>query len=102
MAGLDLPSRAIREQIASAINLVFQQSRLSDGSRRVTHVAEITGREGEVFTIADIFLFKQTGITPDGKVQGQFVPTGVIPKFIEGLSRRGIKVPREIFLHQTA
>ncbi len=102
MAGLDLPARAIREQIASAIDLVFQQSRLSDGSRRVTHIAEITGREGEVFTIADIFLFKQTGITPDGKVQGQFVPTGVIPKFIEGLSRRGIKVPREIFLHQTA
>jgi septum site-determining protein MinD len=102
MAGLDLPARAIREQIASAINLVFQQSRLSDGSRRVTHVAEITGREGEVFTIADIFLFKQTGITPEGKVQGQFVPTGVIPKFVEGLSRRGIKVPREIFLHQTA
>jgi septum site-determining protein MinD len=102
MAGLDLPSRAIREQIASAIDLVFQQSRLSDGSRRVTHIAEITGREGEVFTIADIFLFKQTGITPEGKVQGQFVPTGVIPKFIEGLQRRGIKVPREIFLHQTA
>ncbi len=102
MAGLDLPARAIREQIASAIDLVFQQSRLSDGSRRVTHISEITGREGEVFTIADIFLFKQTGITPDGKVQGQFAPTGVIPKFIEGLSRRGIKVPREIFLHQTA
>ncbi|HLE71000.1 MAG TPA: ATPase, T2SS/T4P/T4SS family [Vicinamibacteria bacterium] len=102
MAGLDLPARAIREQIASAIDLVFQQSRLSDGTRRVTHVAEITGREGEVFTLADIFLFKQTGITPEGKVQGQFAPTGVIPKFIEGLSRRGIKVPREIFLHQTA
>jgi septum site-determining protein MinD len=102
MAGLDLPARAIREQIASAVNLVIQQSRLSDGSRRVTHVAEITGREGEVFTLADIFLFKQTGITPEGKVQGQFVPTGVIPTFIEGLSRRGIKVPREIFLHQTA
>jgi septum site-determining protein MinD len=102
MAGLDLPARAIREQIASAIDLVFQQSRLSDGSRRVTHISEITGREGEVFTLADIFLFKQTGITPEGKVQGQFAPTGVIPKFIEGLSRRGIKVPREIFLHQTA
>jgi septum site-determining protein MinD len=102
MAGLDLPARAIREQIASAVDIVVQQTRLSDGSRRVTHVAEITGREGEVFTIADIFLFKQTGLTPEGKVQGQFVPTGVIPKFIEGLSRRGIKVPREIFLHQTA
>ena len=102
MAGLDLPSRAIREQIGSAVNLVFQQSRLSDGSRRVTHVAEVTGREGDVFTIGDIFLFKQTGISPDGKVQGQFVPTGVIPKFIDSLQRRGIKVPREIFLHQTA
>ncbi len=102
MAGLDLPSRAIREQIGSAVDLVFQQSRLSDGSRRVTHVAEVTGREGDVFTMGDIFLFKQTGIAPDGKVQGQFVPTGVIPKFIDSLQRRGIKVPREIFLHQTA
>ncbi|GMR23053.1 MAG: hypothetical protein BMS9Abin37_1447 [Acidobacteriota bacterium] len=102
MAGLDLPSRAIREQISSAVNLVFQQTRLSDGSRRVTHVAEVTGREGDVFTMGDIFLFKQTGLAHDGKVQGQFVPTGVIPKFIDDLQRRGIKVPREIFLHQTA
>jgi septum site-determining protein MinD len=102
MAGLDLPSRAIREQIASAVDIVVQQTRLSDGSRRVTHVSEITGREGEVFTLLDIFLFKQTGVSPEGKVLGQFVPTGAIPKFIEGLSRRGIKVPREIFLHQTA
>jgi pilus assembly protein CpaF len=102
MAGLDLPSRAIREQIASAINLVFQQTRLADGSRRVTHVTEVTGREGDVFTLADIFLFKQTGISPEGKVQGQFVPTGLIPSFVETLQRRGIKVPREIFLHQTA
>jgi pilus assembly protein CpaF len=102
MAGLDLPARAIREQIASAVNLIFQQTRLSDGSRRVTHVAEVTGREGEVFTMSDIFLFKQTGLSPEGKVQGQFVPTGVIPKFVETLQRRGIKVPREIFLHQTA
>ncbi len=102
MAGLDLPSRAIREQISSAIDLVFQQTRLSDGSRRVTHVAELTGREGDVFTMGDIFLFKQTGLAPDGKVLGQFVPTGVIPKFIEGLQHRGIKVPREIFLYQTA
>jgi pilus assembly protein CpaF len=102
MAGLDLPSRAIREQIASAVHLVFQQTRLSDGSRRVTHVSEVTGREGDVFTMADIFLFKQTGLTPENKVLGQFVPTGMIPKFIETLGRRGIKVPREIFLHQTA
>ena len=102
MAGLDLPSRAIREQIASAVNVIVQQTRLSDGSRRVTHVSEVTGREGEVFTMSDIFLFKQTGLTAEGKVEGQFVPTGMIPKFVEGLQRRGIKVPREIFLHQTA
>jgi len=102
MSGLDLPSRAIREQIASAVNLVIQQTRLSDGSRRVTHVAEVTGREGDVFTMGDIFLFKQTGISPEGKVQGQFVPTGVIPKFVDQLQRRGVKIPREIFLHQTA
>jgi septum site-determining protein MinD len=102
MAGLDLPAKAIRNQIASAVDLVIQQSRAPDGSRRVTHVSEVTGMEGEVFTMSDIFLFKQTGTSPQGRVQGQFVPTGVIPKFIESLRERGILVPREIFLHQTA
>jgi pilus assembly protein CpaF len=102
MAGLDLPSRAIRDQIASAINLVVQQSRLQDGSRRITHITEVTGQEGNVFTSADVFVFQQTGLAPDGKVYGQFVPTGYVPAFVDSLSRRGIKVPREIFLHQTA
>jgi pilus assembly protein CpaF len=102
MAGLDLPSRAIRDQIGSAINLIVQQSRLQDGSRRITHITEVTGQEGEVFTTADIFLFRQTGMAPDGKIYGQFVPTGYVPGFIDTLSKRGIKVPREIFLHQTA
>ena len=102
MAGLELPSRAIRDQIAAAVNLIVQQSRLQDGSRRITHITEVTGQEGSVFTTADVFLFKQTGLAPDGKVYGQFVPTGYVPAFVDTLSRRGIKVPREIFLHQTA
>jgi septum site-determining protein MinD len=102
MAGLDLPSRAIRDQIGSAINLIVQQSRLQDGSRRITHITEVTGQEGDVFTTADVFVFRQTGIAPDGKIYGQYVPTGYVPGFIDTLSKRGIKVPREIFLHQTA
>jgi pilus assembly protein CpaF len=102
MSGLDLPSRAIRDQIGSAINIIVQQSRLQDGSRRITHITEVTGQEGEVFTTADIFVFRQTGMAPDGKIYGQFVPTGYVPGFIDTLSKRGIKVPREIFLHQTA
>jgi len=102
MAGLDLPSRAIRDQIASAVNLIVQQSRLQDGSRRVTHITEVTGQENGVFTSADVFVFKQSGMAPDGKIYGQFVPTGYIPAFVDNLARRGVKVPREIFLHQTA
>ena len=102
MAGLELPSRAIRDQIAAAVNLVVQQSRLQDGTRRVTHISEVTGQDATNFTISDIFVFKQSGMAPDGKIVGQFVPTGYVPPFIETLSRRGLKVPREIFLHQTA
>jgi septum site-determining protein MinD len=102
MAGLELPSRAIRDQISSAVNLIVQQSRLQDGSRRVTFITEVTGQENGVFTTADVFVFRQTGLAPDGKVYGQFVPTGYIPAFVDTLARRGVKVPREIFLHQTA
>jgi len=102
MAGLDLPSKAIRDQISSAVHLIVQQTRLVDGGRKVTYISEVTGMEGNVFTMSDIFLFKQTGISPEGRVLGQFVPTGVVPKFVENLQRRGIQVPREIFLHQTA
>ncbi len=102
MSGLDLPSRAIRDQISSAINLIVQQARLQDGTRRITHITEVVGMEGNTFTTADVFLFRQTGLSPDGKVYGQFVPTGYVPAFIDAIARRGIKVPREIFLHQTA
>jgi len=102
MAGLDLPSKAIRDQIASAIQIVVQQSRLADGSRKITHISEVTGQEGNIFTMSDIFIYKQTGMSPDGKVLGQFVPTGIVPKFVEKLQQRGIIIPREIFLIQTA
>jgi Flp pilus assembly CpaF family ATPase len=102
MAGLELPSRAIRDQIASAVNLVVQQSRLQDGSRRITHVTEITGQSDGEFNVIDVFVFRQTGLGADGRITGQFVPTGHVPQFIETLGHRGIKVAREIFLHQTA
>ena len=102
MSGLELPARAIRDQIASAIQIVIQQSRLQDGSRRITHITALTGQEENVFTTADIFVFQQLGLSPDGKVQGRYVPTGFVPPFIEGLARRGFKVPREIFLPQSA
>jgi pilus assembly protein CpaF len=102
MSGLELPARAIRDQIASAIQIIVQQSRLQDGSRRVTHITALTGQEEGVFTTADIFVFQQLGLAPDGRVQGRFVPTGFVPPFVEGLARRGIKVPREIFLPQSA
>jgi pilus assembly protein CpaF len=101
MAGLDLPSRAIRDQIASAVQLVVQQSRMPDGSRRITYVTEICGQEGGQFVARDVFRFEQTGIAPDGKVVGQFRPTGHVPAFIKLLPNRGIQVPDEIFLHQT-
>jgi pilus assembly protein CpaF len=101
MSGLDLPARAIRDQIASAVQLVVQQSRMQDGSRRITYVTEICGQEGTEFITRDVFRFEQTGLSPDGKVQGQFRPTGHVPAFVKNLPNFGIQVPEEIFLHQT-
>jgi septum site-determining protein MinD len=102
MSGLDLPARAIRDQISSAVHLILQQARLPDGSRRITHITEVMGLAERGFEVADIFVFKQSGLTPEGKVVGQFVPTGHVPRFVDLLSRRGLALPREIFLHQTA
>ena len=99
-AGLDLPSRAIREQIAGAINMIVQQTRLSDGSRKITYITEVTGMEGQVITMQDIFTYKQTGVDERGKVVGKFVATGFIPRFVEGLQARGIKLPKGIFREQ--
>ena len=96
-AGLDLPSRAIREQVASAVNLIVQQSRLSDGSRRIMQISEVTGMEGQTITLQDIFVFRQTGIGEDGKVQGRFVSTGFVPRFVHDLEAKGIRLPKGIF-----
>ncbi len=101
MSGLDLPARAIRDQIGAAVNMVVQQSRLQDGSRRITHVTELAGYLNGEFQMRDVFLYKQSGVGPDGVVTGHFVPTGYVPEFIDRFTRRGIHVPREIFLPQT-
>jgi len=95
-AGLDLPSRAIREQMASAIHIIVQQSRLSDGSRKITQVSEVTGMEGNVITLQDIFIYKQEGFA-DGKVQGRYMATGFVPRFVQTLQARGIALPRGLF-----
>lgn len=97
MAGMDLPAKAIREQIASAVNIVVQQSRLSDGSRKVTSITEIVGMQGDVVTMQEIFAYKRTGMTKDRKVVGKYVATGFIPKFVDELAEQGIKIPRGIF-----
>lgn len=97
MSGLDLPIRAIREQISSAVHIIIQQSRFPDGSRRVTHVTEVTGMEGEMIQLQDIFLFKQDGYGEDGKIRGRFYATGAIPELYQSLSERGIPVDLSIF-----
>ncbi len=97
MSGMDLPQRAIREQIASAVHMIVQQSRLRDGTRKITFITEVTGMESGIITLQDIFIFKQTGYTKEGKVVGQFVATGVVPKFYDDLRERGIKLDMKIF-----
>lgn len=97
MSGMDLPVRAIREQISSAVNIIVQQTRFACGSRKVTSIAEVTGIEGDVVQLAEIFKFKQTGYDINGKVTGHFMSTGVVPEFYEGLRARGIEVDMSIF-----
>lgn len=98
MAGMELPVKAIREQIASAVDLIVQQSRLKDGSRRITHITEITGMEGDVVTMQDIFVFRQHGRDERGRISGSLMPTGIKPKFIEKLDDAGIVFNLEIFM----
>jgi len=97
MAGMELPVRAIREQISSAIDLIVQQSRLRDGSRKITHVTEVQGMEGEVIVLQDIFVFEQSGVAEDGQCTGQFRSTGIRPKFSSQLLASGIQLPAAIF-----
>jgi pilus assembly protein CpaF len=93
MAGTALPSRAIREQIASAVDLVVQQSRFHDGSRRITHITAVTGIDGDQVKLEDIFRYQQTGHDANGKILGDFVYTGATPAFLIRFKREGIPVP---------
>lgn len=97
MAGTELPEKAVKEQIVSAINIIVQQSRFPDGSRKITNITEITGMEGDTIVTHDIFLFKHSGYDEDGKVWGSFQPTGVIPIFVEKLKEMKIGFPLKIF-----
>lgn len=97
MSGMNLPIKAIRDQTASAIDLIIQQSRLMDGSRRITHITEVQGMEGEVIILQDIFKFEQKGLDNKGKVKGEYVFTGIMPKFLEKFKERGINITPGIF-----
>jgi len=96
MAGVDLPVRAIREQISSAVDLIVHQSRLKDGTRKITNITEVQGMEGDTIVMQDVFVFEQTGVI-DGKIQGRLKPTGIRPKFVEQFEAMGIHLPNNIF-----
>ncbi len=95
MGNVALPEKAIRAQITSAVDLIVQVSRMSDGTRRITHISEITGTSGEVISMQDIFVFEKRGLTADGKVKGGFVSTGIVPKFAERLKAAGFPLQLE-------
>lgn len=97
MAGMELPEKAIREQIASAVHVIVQQSRFSDGTRKITHITEITGMETGVVQMQNLFVYKQNGIDADGNVLGEYQPTGRIPEFYEVLRQQGLTVDISIF-----
>ncbi len=97
MAGMELPARAIREQIASAVNLIVQISRLSDGSRKILSITEVVGMQGDAVTLQEIFRFKEEGFDKNRKIIGQFQAMGMIPTFIEKFEQRGVKIPRNLF-----
>jgi pilus assembly protein CpaF len=97
MANLNLPERAVRQQIAAAIAIVVQIARMSDGTRRVVNIAEITGMESDMISMQDIYIFARRGVGPSGKVVGTFRPSGIRPKFMEKLRVAGIILPAEVF-----
>jgi pilus assembly protein CpaF len=101
MSGMDLGIRAVREQISSAINLIIHQARMKDGVRRITHVTEIVGMEGDVITLQDLFLFDYTaGLDQEGRFKGSLKATGLRPRFVEKLAEKGITVPADVFAPQ--
>jgi pilus assembly protein CpaF len=99
MASLGIPEKAIRQQVASAINLIIQVTRLTDGTRRVTSISELTGMEQDVITMQEIFAFQQTGINPAGQVIGRFRATGIRPRCADRLATAGVPLPMDMFSH---
>jgi pilus assembly protein CpaF len=97
MASLDLPEKAMRQQIASAIDVVVQVSRLSDGTRKILQISEVVGMEGDVVTMQDIFQFERTGLDEQERVIGQFRPTGIRPKFSDRLRQYGVELSSVLF-----
>ncbi|MGE5677750.1 MAG: CpaF family protein [Pseudomonadota bacterium] len=97
MAGMELPVRAIREQISSAIDIIIQQSRMKDGSRKITHITEVQGMEKETIILQDIFIYKETGIDERGKITGYFTATGIRPKFMDKLTNTRVPIPNNLF-----
>jgi pilus assembly protein CpaF len=100
MSGMDLPLSVIRAQIASAVDLIVQQARLRDGSRKVTYITELQGMEGDTIVLQDIFRFRDTGTGPKGEVLGSLQPTGLLPKFLTRLETGGQKIDRSVFMQQ--
>jgi pilus assembly protein CpaF len=98
MAGMDLPLKVVRQQISSAIDLIIQQTRLKDGSRKVTAITEVAGMEGETVVLTDVFKFEQTGLSPDGKILGDLKATGIRPIFGPRLEAAGFKLSADIFM----
>ncbi|HWF67064.1 MAG TPA: ATPase, T2SS/T4P/T4SS family, partial [Acidobacteriaceae bacterium] len=99
MGNVALPEKAIRQQIAAAVHLIVQVSRMSDGTRRITHVSELTGMTADVISMQDIFLFEKQGLAGNGKVKGKFYATGIVPKFAEKLKACGINLPLNLLDH---
>jgi pilus assembly protein CpaF len=97
MAGMDLTIRAVREQAAAALDLIIHVARLQDGTRKVTHVTEVVGMEGDTITLQDLFLFHAAGLDDHGRVQGRMVPTGLRPSFLERLSERNVRIDQDLF-----
>ena len=97
MAGMELPSRAIREQVASAVHLIVQIGRLTDGSRKIVSISEVQGMEGNVIVLQDVFAYSQRGVGEGGKVLGSMQATGMVPKFLDRFTAAGIRLPTDIF-----
>jgi pilus assembly protein CpaF len=99
MSGMELPLRAIREQVASAVNVIVQQQRYADGTRRISAISEVRGLDGDAIEVQDVFRFRQEGFDAEGRVVGRFAPTGVVPAFYEELQQRGVPVNMDVFQH---